>query len=577
MKKDLVSIVVPTYNDEEHLRAALDDIVSQTYEPIEVIIVNDGSTDETENILKEYCMKYDNMQYFNKENGGTGSALNFGFEKAQGEFATWFSSDDRKSENMVEKLVTFLRSNRDVEYVVSAYESEFVGKIKRMNSKGMVLVPGKTKEMHIRAYVPHDNNFGFRHIDFGEYYPDEFTGKVFHVDDWVDINRKQCYQGVNFMFTMRLKNECGEFLTIPGEDYYMAVKMGMNSRVGFVDSSLGVHKDPPDALSNQNRACVIGANAMTWDLIDSEYKQWHLKRVPKVAHFYWGSDNMSFLRYMTLHSFKKMNPDWSAVLYVPKDLQEGSTWNDKFHRCDVEDYENLEDYYELAKKLPIKIVEVDFAKIFGDHKVSEVHKSDYFRWYLLHHYGGMWSDMDVLFIKSMKELDINKIENRNLDCSLNINHNHGSRIGIMLSSKNRNPFYGKLMKESKKILLSGKDLLYQSVGPNLINNLMGAGGSSEIVYPGNQTLKLNFKNAAGETAPLNYRSILCSEFYLYDHTTINSIFEKDYYSEVCEKSIGIHWYGGSPITQKANNSMTMENYKSFNSTISKAIEKVLEE
>ncbi len=58
---------------------------------------------------------------------------------------------------------------------------------------------------------------------------------------------------------------------------------------------------------------------------------------------------------------------------------------------------------------------------------------------------------------------------------------------------------------------------------------------------------------------------------------IPSIFERDGYSEVEEKSIAIHWYGGSPVTQKVNNAMTRENYKSFNSTISKAIEKVLEE
>jgi len=572
MKEGLVSIVVPTYNDEPYLRSALDDIVAQTYDSIEVIIVNDGSTDDTESILKEYCSKHDNLRYYNQENGGTGAALNYGFSKANGEFGTWFSSDDAKSPHFVSKMVSFLKENRDIEYVVGAYESEFVRKIKKRNS----LNSDHPALMYIRPYVPADNHFGYRRLAFGEYHPNEFSGKGFPVDTWVDINREQCFQGVNFMFTMRLKNKCGDFLTIPGEDYYMAVKMGMNSRVGYIDDSLGTHKDPPDALSNQNRACVVGANAMTWSMIDSSYIRWHLEKVPRVAHFYWGSSKMSFLRYMTLYSFKKMNPDWSAVLYVPKELQESSTWNDKFHRCDVEDYDNMEDYFEKVKELPVKIVEVDFGKIFGEHKVSEVHKSDYFRWYLLHHYGGMWSDMDVLFTKSMKEIEINRAQNRTLDCALNINHNHGSRIGIMLSSKNRNPFYGKLMRESKKILLSGNELLYQSVGPNLINHLMSPAGSSEIYYDGNQKLTLNFKDRTGKSVPVHYDSLLCSEFYLYDHSDIPAIFERDEYSEVKEKSIAIHWYGGSPVTQKVNNAMTMENYKSFNSTISKAIEEVLE-
>jgi glycosyltransferase involved in cell wall biosynthesis len=570
MEKDLVSIVVPTYNDEQYLRQSLQDIANQTYENIEVVIVNDGSTDNTEDILKEYCDKYKNMRYYNKDNGGTGTALNLGFSKAKGEFGTWFSSDDSKSPDMIEKLVTALKQNRDIEYAVSAYKSEYVGKVKKQHTQG------EDKSFDIRPYVEAENGHGFRHKWFGDYHDGEYTNKVFHVDDWIEIEREQNYQGVNFMFTMRLKNECGDFLTIPGEDYHMAVKMGLNSRLAYLDSCLGVHKDPPDALSNQNRACVVGANIATANLIGSEHKTWHLKKIPKIAHFYWGSDKMSFLRYMTLHSFKKANPDWSVVLYTPKDLEKSSNWYDKNHRCDVEDYEGAKDYFEMAKELPIKVVEVDFEKIFGDTEVSEVHKSDYFRWYLLHHYGGMWSDMDVLFIKSMKDMKMNSYENAALDCSINVSPAHGSRIGILLSSKNRNPFYGKLMTESKKILLSGEKLLYQSVGPVMINKLMSPAGSSEISNIPGSGLKLNFRNSSGEVVPLKHEGIACSEFYLYDHQNIDSIFEKDCYSEASERSIAIHWYGGSPITQKVNNSMTMENYKNFNSTISKCIEKVLE-
>ena len=59
MIKDLVSIVIPTYNDDKHLSKALDDMVNQTYRPIEVIIVDDGSTDDTPDILAYYESQYD--------------------------------------------------------------------------------------------------------------------------------------------------------------------------------------------------------------------------------------------------------------------------------------------------------------------------------------------------------------------------------------------------------------------------------------------------------------------------------------------------------------------------------------
>ena len=359
-EKDLVSIVVPTYNDEAYLREALDDIVAQTYEKIEVIIVNDGSTDNTEEVLKEYCEKHDNFTYYNKENGGTGSALNYGFAKARGEFGTWFSSDDRKEPQMIERLAEFLKNNRDVEYVTAAFHSNHLNTI-------------------LRSYIPSSNGHGFQHHRFGAPHDNKPSGKSFIVDDWIDINRQQCYQGVNFMWTKRLKDECGDFICMPGEDYYMAAEMGLRTRVGYIDECLGTHQNPPDSLSVQNRACVHEANLKTWNLIDEKHRKWHLRKVPKLAHFYWGSDKMSFLRYMTIKSFKKYNPSWSVCLYVPKELSNGATWSDQSHRCDFSDYSSEKDYFEEVKKLPIKIVEVDFAKIFGDKAMSEVHRSDYIR------------------------------------------------------------------------------------------------------------------------------------------------------------------------------------------------------
>ena len=131
MIKNLVSIVVPTYNDAPYLKECLDDLLNQTYEDIEIIVVNDGSTDNTEEIIKEHYLKNEKVKYFYKDNGGTGSALNVGFSKAQGEFGTWVSSDDRKTNNMIEVLVSFLRKNKDVEYVTSAFESEYLGRILR--------------------------------------------------------------------------------------------------------------------------------------------------------------------------------------------------------------------------------------------------------------------------------------------------------------------------------------------------------------------------------------------------------------------------------------------------------------
>lgn len=93
MYNPLVSIVIPVYNGGNYMKEAIDSALSQTYKNIEIIVVNDGSTDdgETEKIALSYGNK---IKYFKKENGGCASALNFGISKMQGEWFSWLSHDD---------------------------------------------------------------------------------------------------------------------------------------------------------------------------------------------------------------------------------------------------------------------------------------------------------------------------------------------------------------------------------------------------------------------------------------------------------------------------------------------------
>ncbi|QQS18926.1 glycosyltransferase family 2 protein [Candidatus Saccharibacteria bacterium] len=88
-----VSIVIPVYNGSNYLREAIDSALAQTYKNVETIVVNDGSTDggATEKIAKSYGSK---IRYYNKENGGVASTLNFGTQKMTGEYFSWLSHDD---------------------------------------------------------------------------------------------------------------------------------------------------------------------------------------------------------------------------------------------------------------------------------------------------------------------------------------------------------------------------------------------------------------------------------------------------------------------------------------------------
>lgn len=105
MKKNKVSIIIPVYNVEKYIDKCLDSLVNQTLKEIEIIVVNDGSPDNSQKIIDKYTKKYPNkVKSYIKENGGQGSARNFGLTKATGEYIGYVDSDDYVELDMYEKL-----------------------------------------------------------------------------------------------------------------------------------------------------------------------------------------------------------------------------------------------------------------------------------------------------------------------------------------------------------------------------------------------------------------------------------------------------------------------------------------
>ncbi|MBE6562685.1 MAG: glycosyltransferase family 2 protein [Ruminococcaceae bacterium] len=103
MKK--VSIIVPVYNTAEFLPAVFESLFSQTYEDLEMIVIDDGSTDNSADICREYAKKDLRIKFFRTENRGVSAARNFGIEAAGGDFIMFLDSDDTYTSDAVEKLV----------------------------------------------------------------------------------------------------------------------------------------------------------------------------------------------------------------------------------------------------------------------------------------------------------------------------------------------------------------------------------------------------------------------------------------------------------------------------------------
>lgn len=116
----LVSVIVPVYNVEDLLRKCIESIIAQSYKNMEIVLVDDGSTDKSPDICDEYAAKDIRIKVIHKQNGGQSSARNSGLDMISGEYVVFVDSDDYVSHDMVEKFVVASLS-KNAEVVVASY------------------------------------------------------------------------------------------------------------------------------------------------------------------------------------------------------------------------------------------------------------------------------------------------------------------------------------------------------------------------------------------------------------------------------------------------------------------------
>ena len=98
----VLSVIVPVYNCEKYLKETLESISNQTFKDIEIICVNDGSTDDSVKVVEEFTKQDDRVRIINKENGGLSSARNAGLDAAKGKYVAFVDGDDLLDSNAFE-------------------------------------------------------------------------------------------------------------------------------------------------------------------------------------------------------------------------------------------------------------------------------------------------------------------------------------------------------------------------------------------------------------------------------------------------------------------------------------------
>lgn len=159
----LVSIVSPCYNGEKYIENYLDSVLNQTYSKIELIFVDDGSTDGTERIVQQYIPMFEKKGYsliYHKhiENKGQAAAINFGLKIFSGEYFTWMDSDDIYYPNAIEEKVRYLENYLEFDFVINQGEivdeddlNKPIGILKRQKPQG--------KDCLFQDYIDEHNVF----------------------------------------------------------------------------------------------------------------------------------------------------------------------------------------------------------------------------------------------------------------------------------------------------------------------------------------------------------------------------------------------------------------------------------
>lgn len=482
-----ISVVMPVYNGGPYLAQAVESLLGQTFRDFELVAVDDGSTDDSLAVLREFAKRDRRVKVLVKKNGGTGSALNLGFAQSRGNYQTWWSADSWVQPTFLADLKAGLDANPQA---VMAY-SDF------------------------RTF---DQDAG------------SMSGTIL-------ANDKNLYRenqvGPCWLWRREAKDRAGDFSLRMAEDWDMHRRLAKVGPFVRIPKMLGTWRQHKDCLTVR---------------VERNPKPWKLERVPQVAHFYWGNRVLSFLRWQSIVSFRKLNPDWLVKVHVPQTLYSGPlTWWSHEHKDTGQAITGSDHTADLLES-GVEIVPHDFGRYGFREDVPENFKSDFLRWVLLADEGGLWCDFDIVFTAPMTKLQTNTAWNYNSRAGLCQYEDGTHAIGLLYSSAG-NDFFAAIRDKAR----AGLDLNnYQSIGNYLLESWRDV-----------RRIEKEFGIAVDK--------IPKHAVYLFDWQNTRKMFLESHRFDR-PGVIGIHWYGGDKLAQEWEEKVTAGNWRDFDNTIRRALE-----
>ena len=242
--------------------------------------------------------------------------------------------------------------------------------------------------------------------------------------------------------------------------------------------------------------------------------EWQLN-IPKILHVYWGGGPINYLRFLTIKTFMKYNPDWKIRFLYPKYFSKNKSWLSYENKDETSSYKN---FTQEVFDLPITKTDIDFRDFGIDNSISEVHKSDFIRLHQLSTFGGVWSDMDIIYVRPMNDFYLNTPENKDIETFI-CNNDYGHSIGFMMASEG-NKFFKTLGEYAIK---EYEPTYYQTIGARLYNKYFYTMDSINAITPAiNFSLDVVYPHIAGNEEKILYGTV----------------------SNFTDRTLGVHWYAG---------------------------------
>ncbi len=156
MENELISVIVPIYNMEKYLNKCVDSILNQTYSNIEILLIDDGSTDLSVKICDEYMKTDSRIKVFHKKNGGLSDAKNFGIKKASGKYVAFVDSDDWIENNMYENMYYKLKDTKSNIVVCGRYIEYENGEKKEWYNKNEIIMNKEQSLIYLNSFYNFD-------------------------------------------------------------------------------------------------------------------------------------------------------------------------------------------------------------------------------------------------------------------------------------------------------------------------------------------------------------------------------------------------------------------------------------